>query len=136
MKKIMINILLSTLFLSGDVATDEIDKMIMKIKAPRQGVDLKELSATLNPFVAINQNDTNDTIIFAPKKKYTKMLLGGIMNGRAFINDTWYREGDEVSDYTLKHIGRNGVVLVKGKQIKKLFLHEKQENIIIMKDGK
>jgi hypothetical protein len=135
MKRLIINTLLSTLFLSADVATDEIDNMITKIKAPRQGVDLKELSATLNPFVAINQNDVNETIVFAPKKKYTKMLLGGIMNKRAFINDAWYREGDNVSDYILKHIGRNGVVLVKDKQIKKLFLHEKQENIIIMKDG-
>jgi len=135
MKNLMIIFLFLSSFLLANVATVEIDKMIDDIKAPRKGVDLKELSATLNPFVAIKE-DVNDTIVFAPKKKFTKMTLGGIVNDKAYINDSWYREGDPISEYTLKYIGVKGVVLVKGRQIKKIFLHEDKKNLIIMKDDK
>jgi hypothetical protein len=35
-----------------------------------------------------------------------------------------------IMGYTLKHIGKRGVVLRNGNHIKKLFLHEDRENFI------
>jgi len=134
MKKYMISLTIVSSVLCANVAIEEIDSMVEEIKAPRKGVALKQLSATLNPFVAI-QKDTNMTVKSVTKKVYAKLSLSGIMNNKAYINGEWHSEGDSVSDYNLTHIGRRGVVLVKEKKIKKLFLH-KSDNIIKMKDGR
>jgi len=134
MKKHIIGLGLISSILFANVAIEEIDSMVEEIKAPRKGVALKQLSATLNPFVSI-QKETNRTITSVTKKVYAKLTLSGIMNNKAYINGEWHREGDSVSDYNLSHIGTRGVVLVKKKKIKKLFLH-KSDDIIKMKDGR
>jgi len=136
MKKIIISLGAIGSLLFGSPATNKIDDMVDQIKAPREGVDLKELSATMNPFVSIQLEEVNSTIVFAPKKKNVKMVLSGIMNGRAFVNGNWYKEGQIISDYNLTHIGKSGVVLVKEKQVKKLFLHRVNSDAIKIKDGK
>jgi len=134
MKKYIISLGVMSSILFANVAIDEIDNMVEEIKAPRKGVALKQLSATLNPFVAL-QKETNMTVKSVTKKVYAKLTLSGIMNNKAYINGEWHSEGDSVSDYNLTHIGRRGVVLVKEKKIKKLFLHKK-DDIIKMKDGR
>ncbi len=134
MKKHIISLGVMSSILFANVAIEEIDNMVDEIKAPRKGVALKELSSTLNPFVAL-QKETNNTVKSVTKKVYAKLTLSGIMNNKAYINGEWHNEGDSVSDYNLTHIGRRGVVLVKKNTIKKLFLH-KRDGIIKMKDGK
>ncbi|SFV53126.1 hypothetical protein MNB_SV-6-26 [hydrothermal vent metagenome] len=134
MKKYIISLGVMSSILFANVAIDEIDNMVEEIKAPRKGVALKQLSATLNPFVAL-QKETNMTVKSVTKKVYAKLTLSGIMNNKAYINGEWHSEGDSVSDYNLTHIGTRGVVLVKEKKIKKLFLHKK-DDIIKMKDGR
>lgn len=136
MKKIVIGFCIISSLLIGSSTTDRIDTMVEQIKAPREGVALKELSATMNPFVAIQLQEVNSTIIFAPEKKNVKMELSGIMNNRAFINGKWHKEGDMISDYNLTHIGKKGVVLTKEKQLKKLFLNRVKSDAIKIKDGK
>ena len=123
-----------TTIVFSSVATQEIDRMIAKIKEPRKGVRLKELSSIPNPFVTVKK-DINITRVFVPKKIEANMELGGIVNRKAYINGSWRKEGDDVSGYTLQYVGTRGVVLVDDTRIKRLFLHEKREDIITIKEG-
>lgn len=123
-----------TTIVFASVATHEIDKMIAQIKEPRKGIALQELSTISNPFVTLKK-DVNITKVFVPKKKEESMALGGIINHKANINGAWYKEGDEVSGYTLQYVGTKGVVLVDATRVKRLFLHEKIEGIITIKEG-
>ena len=123
-----------TTIVFSSVATQEIDRMIAKIKEPRKGIRLKELSSIPNPFVTVKK-DINITRVFVPKKIEANMELGGIVNRKAYINGSWRKEGDDVSGYTLQYVGTRGVVLVDDTRIKRLFLHEKREDIITIKEG-
>lgn len=135
MKKIIAGIGFVTTFVFSAVATQAIDKMVSRIKEPRKGVELKELATTPDPFVTVG-HDVNVTEIIKPKKRKRNLTLSGIVNDKAYINGAWHKEGDLVSGYTLKYVGTKGVVLMDEKHIKRLFLHKKREDIIIMKEGK
>ena len=52
------------------------------------------------------------------------------MSGKAYINDAWKAIDDTVMGYTLKYVGKRGVVLRNGNHIKKLFLHKERDNFI------
>ncbi|MEA3492596.1 MAG: hypothetical protein U9R27_11920 [Campylobacterota bacterium] len=135
MKRLILSAGVLTAFLFGSVASDEIDKMVVLIKARREGIALKELSSTLNPFVTLKK-DINETKVYVPEKKDDKIILNGIVNNKAYINGKWHKEGDEIAGYTLKHIGTKGVVLADDSRVKKVFLRKKSEGIIMMKEGK
>ena len=113
-------------------AADTIDMMVNKIKEPRKGIELKELSTIPDPFVAVKK-DINVTEVIKPKKKIS-LVLGGIMNHTAYINGQWHKEGDEISGFILRYVGTKGVVLVDEEHIKRLFLHEKKDGIIKMEE--
>ena len=134
MKKLFISFGIVVTVAFSSVATQEIDKMIAQIKEPRKGIALKELSSIPNPFVTVKK-DINITKVFVPKRIEANMELGGIVNRKAYINGSWHKEGDDVSGYTLQYVGTRGVVLVDEARIKRLFLHEKKEGIIMIKEG-
>jgi len=134
MKKLFISFGIVVTVAFSSVATQEIDKMIAEIKKPRKGIALEELSSIPNPFVTVKK-DLNITKVFVPKRIEVNMELGGIVNHKAYINGSWRKEGDDVSGYTLQYVGTRGVVLVDEARIKRLFLHEKKEGIITMKEG-
>ncbi len=134
MKKFFISFGMMTIVVFASAANQEIDKMIAQIKEPRKGIALDELSSVSNPFVTVKK-DVNITKVFIPKKKEESMVLGGIINHKANINGAWYKEGDEVSGYTLQYVGTKGAVLVDATRVKRLFLHEKIEGIITIKEG-
>ncbi len=135
MKKLILSVGMLTTFLLGSVASEEIDKMVVLIKAPREGIALKELSSTLNPFVTLRK-DVNETKVYVPEKKDDKIILNGIVNNKAYINGAWHKEGDEIAGYTLKYIGTKGVVLTDDTRVKKVLLRKKSKDIIMMKEGK
>ena len=134
MKKLFISFGIVATVAFSSVATQEIDKMIAQIKEPRKGIALKELSSIPNPFVTVKK-DINITKVFVPKRIEANMELGGIVNRKAYINGAWRKEGDDVSGYILQYVGTRGVVLVDKARIKRLFLHEKREDIIKIKEG-
>ncbi len=132
MKKIVISFgIISTIAFSSAV-TDKIDNMVEKIKERRVGIEMKKLSSTPDPFVIVGQIDAT---VIAPKKKDETIILGGIINQKAFLNGKWCKLGDSAGAYTLHYIGKKGVVLVDGKRIKKLFLHDEIDGIITTKEG-
>lgn len=117
---------------SADLSVKQIEEMVAQIHQKREGVKIETLEKTKEPFVVLS-NEDNKTVFVAPEaEKEAKMSLHGIMNSKAYINDAWFSVGDKVMGYTLKYVGKNGVVLRNANQIKKLFLHKKRNDLIMV----
>jgi len=140
----MINrILLSGMILSlfvidcySDLSVAQIENMIQKIHLKREGVDLDTLEQTKEPFVRVVKEE-NTTVVEIPEPvmEDVKLSLHAIMSKKAYINSEWKEEGDIILGYTVKYIGKRGVVLQNGNTIKKLFLGKPKENIITLEEG-
>lgn len=129
MKKI---ILVVSVVLNGsyaDLSVNQIEKMVLKIHEKRVGIGLARLENTKEPFIHI-EVEHNESTSTTPEKKDKELSLHAILNNKVYINNGWYGLDDIIDGYTLKYIGKNGVVLRSKKRIKKLFLHEKKENYI------
>lgn len=133
MKKILLLLLSLTVFLNADLSVEQIQNMVVSIHEKREGVKLATLESTISPFIRLKE-DNNGTVINAAEKEEEKLVLHAIVNGKAFINDSWSNIGDTIMGYTLKFIGNRGVVLRNGNHIKKLFLHEKRDNFIKLEE--
>lgn len=134
MKKIFLLLISLTVLLNADLSVEEIEKMVYKIHQKREGVKLETLATTKEPF-AIGEN--NVTFVSATKKvekKEAKLVLHAIVNGKAYINDSWSSLDDIVMGYTLKFVGKRGVVLRNGNHIKKLYLRKERDNFIKLEE--
>ena len=130
MKNTILIISLLTASLNADLSVDQIENMVLKIHEKRIGFDLDTLETTKSPFVVL-QEDTNVTTFVIPEKNEdVKISLHALMAGKAYINEGWKDINETVMGYTLKYIGKRGVVLRNGNHIKKLFLHEEKDNFI------
>ena len=131
MKKIFLLLLSLTVFLAADLSVAQIEDMVNKIHKKREGVKLETLENTLEPFVRVSENNT--TVILDPvmKKKEAKLILHAIVNGKAYINDSWSVIDDKIMGYTLMYIGKRGVVLRNGNHIKKLYLRKRDSFITL-----
>jgi len=137
MKKLLLIPGVFVFSLYADLSVDKIKNMVVQIHEKREGIDLSTLEQTKEPFV-VRQEEEKETIYIPPAvvKVETKMSLHAIMNRKAYINDSWKSVNDRIFGYTLKYVGKRGVVLKSGNQIKKLFLHEKRDNFIKIAEGK
>jgi len=131
MKNIVLIVSLLTVSLYANLSVDQIEKMVHKIHEKRVGFDLNILESTKNPFVILAE-DNNVTTFVIPHEvtEDVKISLHAIMGGKAYINDGWKDINDTVMGYSLKYIGKRGVVLRNGNHIKKLFLHEDRDSFI------
>jgi len=138
MKKLLLIPALLVFSLHAGFSLAQIQDMVVKIHTKRKGADLTVLDRTQEPFV-IPEKEDNVTVYIAPittTKEEAKLSLHAIMNGKAYINDSWKSVNEKILGYTLKYIGKRGVVLRNGNQIRKLFLHEKKDNFIKTAEGK
>ncbi len=126
--KILIVSLLGTA-LYADISVKQIENMVIKIHQKRIGFNLETLKSTKNPFTE-KEDDNITSGLLDIDKEDTRLSLHAIMAGKAYINDKWKDVNDTVLGYTLKYIGKRGVVLKNGNHIKKLFLHKKRDNFI------
>ena len=133
MKKILLLLLPLTVLLNADLSVKQIQNMILKIHEKREGVDLVTLESTQDPFVRLEE-ENNVTKIAVHDKKEAKLVLHAIVNGKAYINDSWNSLDDTIMGYTLKYIGERGVVLRNENHIKKLFLHDRRDNFIKLEE--
>jgi len=133
MKKIFLLLLPLTMFLHADLSVKQIQDMILKIHEKREGVDLATLESTKDPFVRLEE-ENNVTTVAVLDKNEEKLALHAILNGKAYINDSWMSLDDAVMGYTLKYIGERGVVLRNENHIKKLFLHNTRDNFIKLEE--
>ncbi|MBD3789778.1 MAG: hypothetical protein IE885_05365 [Campylobacterales bacterium] len=130
MKKVVliVPVLLASVY--ADLSVKQIQEMVMKIHEKREGVKLETLEMTKEPFVKLSNENNVTTFIVPEKIDDAKLSLHAIMNGKAYINDSWMNVNDTIMGYTLKYVGKNGVVLRNDVQIKKLFLHKTENNFI------
>ena len=134
MKKVVIGIGLVAIFLRADVVQQNIRKMVLEIKSPRKSIALEQLSSVPDPFIEAKKDD-NKTKMVVVKKKELDISLSGIINKKAYINGSWYKEGDKISSYTLEYVGTKGIVLVDGEQIRRIFLQKKNKLLILTEKG-
>ena len=132
MKKIFLFLLPLTVLVNADLSVEQIQKMVMQIHEKREGVKLVTLETTKDPFIRISEED-NVTTLIIPEEE-AKLVLHAIVNGKAYINDSWSSLGDTIMGYTVKYIGQRGVVLRNGNHVKKLFLHEKRDSFIKLEE--
>jgi len=135
MKKITLILLSLTIVAFGDLSVIQIQKMVNKIHEKREGVKLETLEDTKEPFVRL-QEENNVTTFVIPTKldEKVKLTLHAIVNGKAYINDSWSSIDDKILGYTLKFIGKRGVVLRNDNHIKKLFLHKERNDFITLEE--
>ena len=133
MKKLFLLLLPLTVLLNADLSVKQIEEMVVKIHEKRVGADLATLEDTKDPFIRL-QEENNITTVIVPEKEEAKLALHAIVNGKAYINDAWSSTGDIIMGYTLKYIGKRGVVLRNGNHVKKLFLHEKRDSFIKLEE--
>ena len=130
MKNTIFIVLLFTSSLYADLSVGQIEQMVSKIQEKRQGANLEILETTKEPFVRLKKENNIKTFVIPTKSEEVKISLHAIMGGKAYINDGWKRIDDVIMGYTLKHVGKRGVVLRNGNHIKKLFFHKKRDNFI------
>jgi len=117
----------------ADLSVQQIENMIQKIHLKREGISLETLEQTKEPFVRIEEEENTTVIVLpSPVEEEVKMSLHAIMADRAYINDGWKKVGDMILGYTLKYIGKRGVVLRNHNKIKKLFLGKPKNNGFII----
>jgi len=133
MKKIFLLLLPVTVLLNADLSVEQIQEMVINIHEKREGVKLETLEGTESPFVRL-QEENNVTTFGTPVKEEAKLVLHAIVNGKAYINDSWSSIDDTIMGYTVKYIGQRGVVLRNGNHVKKLFLHEKRDSFIKLEE--
>lgn len=134
MKNIFLLLLSLTVFLSADLSVQQIEEMVYKIHQKREGVQLSTLNNTKEPFAIGENNVTFEETLQNLDKKEAKLLLHAILNGKAYINDSWITVDDVIMGYTLKFIGKRGVVLRNGNHIKKLYLRKIRDNFIKLEE--
>jgi hypothetical protein len=133
MKKLCMTIVLCSMAANADLSVKQIEQMVEKIHLKREGVSLSTLEQTKEPFIYVKEEDNVTVIEIPQQKEELKLVLHAIMTGRAYINDSWKKVGDSILGYTIKYIGKKGVVLRNGNTIKKLFL-SKKSNLITLEE--
>ncbi len=134
MKKTLLIVLSLTFSLYADLSVEQIQQMVSKIHEKREGVKLETLETTKEPFVRLEEDNNITTFVIPVKAEEAKLSLHAIVNGKAYINDAWKSVDDTIMGYTLKYVGKRGVVLRNGNHIKKLFLHEKRDSFITLEE--
>jgi len=136
MKKILLITLLWNATLHANLSIEQIEMMVSKIHEKRVGVSLNILDTTKEPFAKREEDSSPATFVTLPENDTVKLLLHAIMNGKAYINDSWKNIDDTVMGYTLKYVGKRGIVLRNGNNIKKLFLYKRKDNFIKIEERK
>jgi len=134
MKKLSILLILVISVNCADLSVKQIQDMVIKIHQKRAGIKLETLDNTKEPFVHVHEESNITTFITPKKEAETKLILHAILNGKAYINDEWKKIDDAIGGYTLKYIGKRGIVLRNENQIKKLFLHKDDNEFIMIKE--
>jgi hypothetical protein len=134
MKYLLLSLGLSSSILYANLSVHQIEEMVKNIHLKREGVSLDTLENTKEPFIRLKKEE-NITVMELPKQEEdVKLNLHAIMAGKAYINDGWKKINDKVLGYTVKYIGKKGVVLRNGNTIKKLFLGKPKNDFIMLEE--
>ena len=135
MKRIILTLLTLSIFVNADLSVKQIQEMVSRIHEKRTGVELETLKRTKEPFVHVQSDDNGSKLLIPTVKNVEeKLILHAIVNGKAYINDSWIKVDDKILGYDLKFIGKRGVVLRNENHIKKLFLRKKRDSFIKLEE--
>ena len=134
MKKTLFIISLLTVSLYADLSVKQIQEMVSKIHEKREGIKLETLETTQEPFIRVEEENNITTFVVPVVEETAKLSLHAIINGKAYINESWKGVDDTIMGYTLKYVGKRGVVLRNGNNVKKLFLHQNRDNFIKLEE--
>lgn len=135
MKNIFLLSIVLSLCLNANLSVSQIENMVQQIHEKREGIDLKTLENTKEPFVRLEESNSTSIFVIPEKESAeVKLNLHAIVNGKAFINDGWMGVGENILGYQLKFVGKRGVVLRNENHIKKLFLRKKRDSFIQIKE--
>lgn len=134
MKKTLFIVSLLTVSLYADLSVKQIQEMVSMIHEKRVGIKLETLEETKEPFVRLEEENNITTFVIPEQAEEAKLVLHAIVNGKAYINESWKGVDDTIMAYTLKYVGKRGVVLRNGNNVKKLFLHQNRENFIKLEE--
>jgi len=137
MKKTAISFTVFSLLAHADLSIPQIEKMIAQIHKKREGVKLETLEQTKEPFVRVESGKESEVVFtILEKKEDSKLTLHAIVNGKAYINDQWVEIEEQIMGYTLKYIGKRGVVLRNGNHVKKLLMSKSGNRFIQIEERK
>lgn len=134
MRKTVLILVFVPLLVPADLSVSQIKNMVSKIHQKREGISLATLETTKAPFVKVVK-ENNVMVIETPKIEEVSFTLHAILNGKAYINDSWKSVDENVTGYTVKYIGSKGVVLRNKNKIRKLFLNKEREKIFTIEEG-
>jgi len=133
MKKLIYIYMAYTVLSGANYSIKQIENMVLKIHNKRPGLDVSVLENTYEPFVSKQlvqaDKEIKDVKVEAVSKN-EKIELHAILGNKAYINNRWLKLNEIINGYTLKYIGKRGVVLQNGNDIKKLLFHDKKNNLI------
>ncbi len=134
MKKTLFILSLLTIFVYADLSVKQIEKMVAMIHEKREGIKLETLEETKEPFIKIEDKDNITTFVVPEQSEEVKLALHAIVNDKAYINESWKGVDDTIMGYTLKYVGKRGVVLRNGNHVKRLFFHQNRDNFIKLEE--
>jgi len=132
MKKI-VSLILSTFVVV--LFADEIDDMVAKINTKRDSKIPKEEFVSISspmPKLIIENNESNSSLNANAKVVSTdNLVLKGIMNNSAFINEHWVKIGEKIGKFKIVDIMDDSVYLKDGNRSKLIFFKQKNGKIKI-----
>jgi hypothetical protein len=133
MRHLVIVWVLLSLSAQADLSVKQIQMMVNKIHQKRDGISLETLETTKEPFVRLQVEDNISTFVIptVQESNDVRLELHAILNGKAYINDSWIDENETILGYTLRAVGKIGVVLRNENHIKKLYLRKYREDSLI-----
>jgi len=125
----LLGLVLITGSLMAELSVANIEKMVEDIKAKRTS-KMRDDTNISSPFITVKteNNDTIRTLVPAEKQR-RPYVLGAVMNGSAFINNTWYAAGDKVGTFVVEKILPDHVILKHDKRTIMLFFR-KTKNLL------
>jgi len=135
MNQVLAMIIIGATVLSAEPTIEQIETIVEQIHTKRNGLNPALFDQIAEPFVKRKESNQTAKIIPVSEEPREKIALHAILNKKAFIADRWHKEGDMVGKYRLVYIGKSGVVLKNKHEIKRIFLKQTKQSLIMTKEG-
>lgn len=121
-------------------ATEDVDVVLNKLQMmqskPKQEQVLyspfKKPEPKGDELVGIEQEDKTSDL----GQKTKQFSLKAIFNSKAFINNSWYKTGDTIEDFTVKKISNDSVVLMQGNNLKEVQFTQYKQYLKVKEEEK
>lgn len=108
------------------------EEVFQELSQNRVGVSSGLIDTLPNPFMSTGNDERSkvDQNITGDHKDFSYKLYG-LMDGRAYINDAWYKKGDMIGSYKIFAITNDTAILRSSNNTIKLNLEKGNRNVNI-----